>query len=325
MGLDRIGTFRGKPLDWGIGAKKTGDKFESPNFQIKILLTQFYDQKENEWFDYSENEEGEAREAEITTFLYLVGKIKAKGGAIGTTLNMEQVKKVFGWDGRSVAQLVNGNYSELEFQVRIKDNDPEYADRNPYQVSWIDVYDASPSSLRKLDAVELKALDKQFATIFAKTATSKPVVTAAKAPAKAHPARVPADDAVPPTAAEKARKMAEKSAKNKKAAAVAKARKIEARAGDAAEEAAWATPPPKPESEDAVVPPAKPDTTACTMNEAWNTIVELRDPSISDKVIGKVWHDAIAEIAGPDVELENITLEQWCQIKDKTLESVAKF
>ena len=309
MELDRIGTFRGKPLDWGIGAKKAGDKFESPNFQIRILLTQFYDQKENEWFDYSENEEGGERKAEITAFLYLTGKIKAKGGEMGTTLNMEQVKKVFGWDGRSTAQLVNGNYSELEFQIRIKDNDPEYADKNPYQVDWIDVYDASPSSLRKLDAAELKNLDKQFATVFAKSATPKATATAVKAPVKPHPARVPADDAAPDTPAEKKRKMAEKSAKNLKATAAKKS-----------------TPPTKkPESKDAVVPPAPPEKTACTMQEAWDAITECKDPSIDDKTIELVWHNTIAEIAGPDIESENITPEQWHQVKESVLKDVAKF
>lgn len=305
MGLDRIGTFRGKPLDWGIGAKKTGDKFESPNFQIRILLTQFYDQKENEWFDFTD------QEAEITTFLYLVGKIKAKGGEIGTTLNMEQVKKVFGWDGRSVAQLVNGDYSELEFQVRIKDNDPKYADNNPYQVSWIDIYDASPSSLRKLDAAELKALDKQFATVFAKSATPKAMATAAKAPAKVHPARVPADDA-PPTPAEKKAKTAERSAKNLAAAKKTKATKT-------------AGPPPKPESTDAVVPPAPSEKTSCTIGEAWTAIKELADPTIADGIIEKVWHDSIAEIAGPGAKHEDVNDNQWYLIKEKTLEHVAKF
>ena len=309
MGLDRIGTFRCKALEWGVdGKKKKGTDQELPWFNVRVLLTEIYDQKEGKWFDYSEYE------AEIVAFLCLYGAIKAKGGEIGPTLSMDQVKKVFNWDGRSLIQLAGGDYSELEFQVRIGENTYEAA-TYPYQVNWINEYDADPvSQLRKLDAKELKDLDKQFAAMGAKNATPKSVATAAKAPAKAHPARVPADDA-PPTAAEKARKMAEKSVKNKVAAEKAKAKKAEATAG----------PPPKPESEDAVVPPVKSESTACTMQEAWNTIVELRDPTISDKVIGKVWHDAIAEIAGPDAESENVTDEQWCQIKDKTLESVAKF
>ena len=61
------------------------------------------------------------------------------------------------------------------------------------------------------------------------------------------------------------------------------------------------------------------------MQQAWEAIVELRDPSISDKVIGEVWHSSIAVIAGPDFESENVTSEQWHQIKEKVLESVAKF
>ena len=304
MGLDRIGTFRCKALEWGVdGKKKKGTDVELPWFNVRVLLTEIYDQKEGKWFDYTEYE------AEVVAFLCLYGAIKAKGGEIGPTLSMDQVKKVFKWDGRSLVQLAGGDYSELEFQVRIKDNDYEAA-TYPYKVSWINEYDADPvSQLTKLDAKELKDLDKQFAAMGAKNATPKAVATAAKAPVKAHPARVPADDGAPPTAAEKKAALAAKSAKNLKAKAVKKS-----------------TPPTtKPPSEDAVVPPAKPEQTECTMQEAWDAITELKDPTINDKIIEKVWHDSIAEIAGPDVESENVTGEQWHQVKELVLHSVAKF
>ena len=310
MGLDRIGTFRCKLLEHGIdGKKKKGTDIELPWFNVRVLLTEVYDVKEEKWFDYSEYT------AEITAFLCLYGAIKKEGGKIGPTLSMDQVKKVFNWDGRSLIQLANGKYDDLEFQVRIGENTHAEA-TYPYQVNWIDVYDAEPGmQLRKLDAADLKSLDKQFAAMGAKNATAKPVATAAKAPVKT---RVPADDGVPDSAEVKAKKMAKKSAKNKAAVAKAKAK-------TEAVTASPAGPPPKPESKDAVVPPAKPESTACTMQEGWNKIVELRDPSISDKVIGEVWHSSIAEIAGPDVVSEDVTPEQWYQIAEKTLESVAKF
>ena len=324
MGLDRIGTFRCKLLEHGIdGKKKKGTDIELPWFNVRVLLTEVYDVKEGKWFDYT-GIEG-VGEAEITAFLCLYGAIKKKGGEIGPTLSMDQVKKVFNWDGRSLVQLANGKYDDLEFQVRIGENTYEEA-TYPYQVNWIDVYDAEPGAqLRRLDAAELKSLDKQFAALGAKNATAKPVATATKAPTKAHPARVPADDTAPDSPTEKKAKMTAKSAKNLKAAAKAKANAELEKAGKVVEEAAWSTPPPKPVSKDAVVPPPKPDETACTMQEAWDTIVELRDPSISDKVIGEVWHGAIAEIAGPDVASEDVTPEQWLAIRNKTLESVAKF
>jgi len=313
MGLDRIGTFRCKVLEWGIdGKKKKGTDMELPWFNVRVLLTEIYDQKEEQWFDYSEYE------AEITAFLCLYGAIKAKGGKVGPTLSMDQVKKVFKWDGRSLIQLAGGDYSELEFQVRIGENTYEAA-TYPYQVNWINEYDADPVvQLRKLNAKELKDLDKQFVTLAAQHATPKPVATAAKAPAKVHPARVPADDAALDTPEEKKRKLAAKSAKNR--AAIKKT----ATSLPAAKTAST-VPPPKPESTTAAIPPAKPDETACTMNEAWNAIVDLRDPSINDKVIGEVWHSAIAEIVGPDAVSENVTPEQWHLVKEKTLENVAKF
>jgi len=286
MGLDRIGTFRCKLLEHGIDAKKKkGTDIELPWFNVRVLLTEVYDVKEGKWFDYSE------WAAEITAFLCLYGAIKKKGGEIGPTLSMDQVKKVFNWDGRSLVQLANGKYDDLEFQVRIGENTYDEA-TYPYQVNWIDVYDAEPGmQLRKLDAADLKALDKQFAALGAKNATAKPVTTAAKAPAKTHPARVPADDAAPDSPEEKKRKMAEKSAKNK---AAVKAKKK-------------STPPSsKPPPKTATVPPPKSEKTACTMQEAWDAILELQDPTIGEKTIELVWHDSIAEIAGPDAESENI-------------------
>jgi len=302
MGLDRTGTFKCKPLDWGIdGRVKKGTDTTLPWFNVRVLLTEYYDQGEGEWFDYSD------KEAEISAFLCLYGAIKSKGGEIGPTLSMDQVKKVFEWDGRSLIQLANGKYEDLQFQVKIGDNTYEAA-TTLYQVNWIDDYDANPSGIRKLDAKELKDLDKQFAAMGAKNATPKPTATAAKAPAKAktHPARVPADDGKPDTPAEKKAKMAAKSAKNLAA---------KKKGG----------PPPKPKSEDAVVPSASPEKTECTMQEAWDAIEEAKDPTISDKIIAQVWHDGIAEIAGPEATEESITEEQWCKIKKLVLHSVAKF
>jgi len=319
MGLDRAGTFRCKALEWGVdGKKKKGTDIELPWFNVRVALTEVYDQKEGKWFDYT------GYKGEITAYSCLYGIIKSKGKELGPTLSMDQVKKVFNWDGRSLVQLANGKYDGLEFQVRIGEN--TYSEATyPYQVNWIDVYDAEPGvQLRKLDAKELKALDKQFAALGAKNATTKSVTTAAKAPANRPSSGVPTDDAASPidakpTPEEKARKMAEKSAKNRAAAAKAAlvARQVAEPQVDG--------PPPKPESKDAVVPPVKPESTACTMQEAWNKIVELRDPTIDDKTIGEVWHGSIAEIAGPNVESENVTNEQWYQIAEKTLESVAKF
>ena len=312
MGLDRIGTFRCKPIEWGIDGKKKKDTDVTlPWFNVRVTLTEVYDQKEGQWFDYA------GFEGEITAFMCLYGAIKAKGGEIGPTLSMDQVKKVFNWDGRSLVQLANGKYDDLSFQVRIGENTYEAA-TYPYQVNWIDVYDAEPGQqLRKLDAKELKDLDKQFAALGAKNVTPKPVATAAKAPAKT---QVPVGNITPPTPAEKKAALAAKSAKNK-AAAKAKA----AVTSPPAVKTASTAPPLKSPSKTATVPSPKPEKTTYTMQEAWNVIGELRDPSINDDTIEEVWHTSIAEIAGPGATSETITGEQWCKIKDQTLEHVAKF
>jgi len=308
MGLDRIGTFRCKALEWGIdGKKKKGTDQTLPWFNVRVLLTEYYDQKEEKWFDFT------GFEAEITAYLCLYGAIKSKGGEIGPTLSMDQVKKVFNWDGRSLVQLANGKYEDLGFQVRIGENTYEAA-TCPYQVNWVDVYDAEPGQqLRKLDAKELKDLDKQFATLGAKNATLKPTATAAKAPAKTPvKTRLLVDPDAPDTPEEKKRKLAEKSEKIRKATAAAKKAKTSTPPEPT-------TAPPEPST------PPEPNETACTKTEAWHAVVELRDPTINDETIEKVWLDSIAEIAGPDAKSKDVTPEQWYQIKEKTLEHVAKF
>lgn len=301
MGLDRIGTFRCRVQEWGVDArKKKGTEQELPWFNVRVLLTEYYDPTEGEWFDYTD------QEAEITAYLCLYGAVKKKGGAIGPTLSYDQVKKVFSWDGVSFAALANGNYSELDFQVRIGENTYEAA-VFPYQVNWINEYGADPvNQLRKLDAAELKDLDKQFAK-FTKTPVKVATVT------KPHPARVPADDVKPISPAEKRKILKEKSVKNKAAA------KAEAKA----------TVPTAPEP--ASSPPEAPEPTeeTCDKNEAWCTIVELRDPTIDDGTIKELWNVAIEEVAGPKAVTkegqEKITGKQWYQVKELVLKDCAKF
>jgi len=300
MGLDRTGTFRCRAQEWGVDArKKKGTDQELPWFNVRVLLTEYYDPTERGWFDYTD------QEAEITAYLCLYGAVKKKGGAIGPTLSYDQVKKVFDWDGVSFAALANGNYSELDFQVRIGENTYEAA-VFPYQVNWINEYDADPvNQLRKLDAAELKNLDKQFAKF-----TKAPVKAATVA--KPHPARVPADDKGPMSPAKKRKILKEKYEKNKAAA------KAEAKAAV----------PTAPESVD---PPEAPEPTegTCNKQQAWEAIVELRDPTIDDGTIKELWNAAIEEVAGPKAVTKEgqkkITGKQWYRVKELVLKDCARF
>lgn len=193
--VSRTGTFRAKATDWGIGV--TSEK-GCPQFNFVAHLTEYWDEDDGQWVDYSDMNES------IPAYLTLVsgeGKILK---------NMDQVKKVFDWNGESFTTLAEGDYSETGFQIRIEDNDPEYADKNPFTVTWLDEYDATPGrSVAKLDAKGLKDLDKQFGALLKKSsgpskpksapknpkakATTKPKATTAKPKTNA-----PSDEIVVP-------------------------------------------------------------------------------------------------------------------------------
>ena len=122
MQVDRTGTFRfNKVLEAGVGAK-ADEKGNTTNvsFNVRLLLSEYWDEQEGAWVDWSEYE------VELTAYFYLFGTSK-KTGKKGPTINHTQVMKVFGWDGRSFQILANDDYSEIKGQVRIVENDPEYA------------------------------------------------------------------------------------------------------------------------------------------------------------------------------------------------------
>lgn len=143
MNVDRTGTYRfNKVLEAGVGAK-ADEKGVTTNvsFNVRLLLSEYWDEQEGVWVDWTGGEEP----VEISAYFYLFG-VNKKTQKKGPTINHTQVMKVFGWDGRSFQVLANEDYSETKGQVRIIDNDPEYAERNPFQVAFIDVFDADPSS-----------------------------------------------------------------------------------------------------------------------------------------------------------------------------------
>jgi hypothetical protein len=187
------GTYRfeeGGVLESGVSLTKN----EYPSFNVRLHLTSFYDEQEGEWVDYT------PYEVEISSYFCLFG-VDSKSKKIEPTLNHQQIIKVFNWDGKSFQILANNDYSKVNGQIRLVENDPEYADRNPFQVAFIDVYDADPASqLRKLDAKGLKDLDAKFAQVLqASGQAPKPATVPAKKSTKPVPPK--AAKPVPPKAA----------------------------------------------------------------------------------------------------------------------------
>lgn len=276
--VDRTGTFRCSPIETGVGVSR--NKF--PVFTAQVKLLEYWDEDEETWHPWAEYEQ----EATIFATLFGMGK---KSQKLEPTLNHTQVSKIFNWDGTDFGYLNDTDFSDLKFQVRIEDNDPDYADKNPYVVNWVDEYDAVPGRrIKKLDAKGVKDLNKQFAILLKQTGKK---AAPAKAPTKAP--EVPAT--MPPAKAKKGKKQTE----------AAKAK----------------TPPQVPPKAPTIpgIPEGK-----CTKQEAWETAVELKNDDCSDDQLKAAWLAAIAEKAPNTVEAD-VTPEQWFAIKDAVLDDIGKF
>ncbi len=171
--LTYAGTYRGKPLDWGVGLTRNG----YPQFTIQLEALEAWDADTQEWKPWGEYEQG------ITAYLVLAGKT---GDA---TANARQVMKVFGWDGSSLSSLDQGDYSGTILQFRVVDD--EFDGKTRKKVVWIDVADSEPGgglgTVEKLDSGALKALDAKFSSLCKKLSggrvkVSKPGVQPAPVP-----------------------------------------------------------------------------------------------------------------------------------------------
>lgn len=276
MNVDRTGTFRAEVIENGVGETR---KAGYPQFLVNAKLIEYYDEETEIWVPWAEYEQ------EVDCRLCLFGMV-GKKKEFGTTLTYDQVCKVFDWDGNDFQDLA-ADKSGIKFQVRVDDNDPDYADKTPFQVGWIDTYDAEPGrKIQKLDAKGLKELNVKYATLLKKTGKKA-------APAKA-PAKAPEVPTTTPSV---------KAKKGKKQTEAAKA-------------------PPK-------APPKLPTTPdlpegKCTKQEAWETVVDLKDDNCSDEQLNAAWQTAVATTA-PETDDANITPEQWFTIKDAVLDDVGKF
>lgn len=172
--IDRVGTFRGKPIEWGVSETKNG----YPQFVIKLKAMEMFDEDTDQYIPWAEYDQ------EITGFLCLYTK-DAKNGQWVELLNAKQIKKALGWTGLDFESLANGKFDETIVLFRVEEN--EYNGIKRLQVSWLDAADANPvKTLPKFDTAKLKDLTAKMGG--ALSATAAPV-----APAK--PAGKPA---VPP-------------------------------------------------------------------------------------------------------------------------------
>lgn len=191
--VDRPGTFRGKPLDWGVSETKNG----FPQFVVRFQALEMYDEDLAQYVPWSEYDQ------EATAYLVLYTKKDEKWEEL---LNSKQIKKVFGWDGRTFEGLAEGKYAETFVLFRIEEG--VYNGSTTLKVTWIDTADTNPvKQLPKYDADKLKGLTAKMGGALSATAAPVAPVKAKGKPAsppkagkKSPPSTGPAMPPVPPVA-----------------------------------------------------------------------------------------------------------------------------
>jgi hypothetical protein len=197
--IDRPGTFRGKPLDWGVSAT---NKNGFPQFVLELSALEHYNEETGEYEAWGQYDMA------ITAYLVMFSNTTGEWKEAGS--NVAQIKKVFGWDGKDFETLANGKYADTMLMFQIKPNVWEGNTR--LQVSWIDTADANPTrELPKFDATKLKELTEKMGGVIpgSAAASAKPATPPKRAgrPKASTPASTPAaspapSGATPPAAPE---------------------------------------------------------------------------------------------------------------------------
>ncbi len=145
--ISREGTFRGLVLDNAFVESSGG----YAQFQISLAALEYFDTEEQEWVDWSGQDE------QTLAYLILFGKDVKK-----PLFHAKQIQKVFGWAGQDFKELNNPAWAQTHIQFRVEEN--EYNDNVTLQVSWIDEYDAVPGRVvQKADGATIKKLEAKYA------------------------------------------------------------------------------------------------------------------------------------------------------------------
>lgn len=287
--IDRVGCFRGRIKESGVGATKNG----FPQFTLNVGATQRYveDKAEMEalgltepgWVDWS------GYEQDLTGYLVL---IDGKGQPI---FHMEGIQRALGWDGASFATLGSTDWSAKEFTFWVEEND--YNGQVSLRIAAVDSIDAPPHrTLRKMDANELKDLDAKFAGMLAgKKAAVKP----ASAPAKAPASGKPAPGKAPPG----------KPAPSPAAGAVPSTTASAPTSTPAPKTAPSKAPPAKAKAE------AAPFAAGMTKETAWNAVIEAKGEA-SDDAVAEAWVDAAGAVCPGNDDEDSFTPANWAAIAE---------
>jgi len=293
-------------------------KSKLPQLKLRVFLTEFYDEKEGEWLDVSEEK------YVMTAFLVLYDKEDNE------TMNHQQVCKVFGWDGCGF-DLLCGDLEGHELQVRLKENEDN--EKYPVEISWIDEIDADPQGgFKKASAEDIRDLNAQFSHLFkAKKAGAKKAAASAKPKKQTAAAKKKAAAAEEPTEEQTAgaEETEELTPAQKKAALLAKSNRLRKEEEKERAEAEKAGPPAKKKKKAAATKkktaPADGDTMPDDFDKrsAWFTIAENRDPECNDEQMKAEWDAAIEELA-PEGDEDLLDAEGWWKVKNAVLANIGK-
>ena len=301
-----LGTFKGRVIEHAYGETKGNsdeNKDPLPQLIVDVALEQWYDEKEEQWQDYTEADE------HIVAYLHLFNHDGKE------SFNHPQVMKVFGWDGTSFAELDGLELGGLVFQVRVEEN--EFDGKITNKVNWIDVEDAVPGQrIRRLDAADLKAADKKFAIMLKKSGTAVKPKGRGKAKDK-----VPAAPKTQKDAKTKSEETGDKAAKNR----LRREQELKARA-DKEEATETETETSKSSlptfgKKGAVPPVDEPSTDPLTATEAWALITAAGEKAnVKEDDVQNTLQEELIEATGKEeAGLDDVTDAEWPAIVQATI------
>lgn len=310
--IDRVGTFRGTPQEWGVGETKNG----YPQFVLRVLATEMYDEELAAWVPWAEYG------AEIIGYLVLYTK-DSKSGQWKELLNAQQLKKALDWDGVSFGTLANGRFGNKPIMFRVEEND--YNGNVSLKLTWVDVFDADPvRQLQKYTPDKIAEMDVRFAGIMKTTA---PAPTPAKAPARPTlasstltPPGVPGGATV---AGPKSPTRRGRPPKNSPPVGVETPPPADIGPAPVAAGTAPLEPPiPAPTVPTTPAPSGPPS--SCTKEEAWAAVCsnELRTEEATDAKIAEIWVEAVTALNKPE---DKITPAEWGTIREAIIGKTSKF
>lgn len=286
VAIDRPGTFRGKPLDWGVSETKNG----FPQFTVKLQAQEYFNEGTGEYIDWSEYGQ------EITAYLVLYSL--DKNGQWQELLNAKQIKAAFGWNGLDFESLANGRYEETTVLFRVEES--EFNGNVSLKVTWLDRADADPiRQLPKFDAGKLRSLTAKLGSVLQGAAP-----TPAKAPVSAKGGK----PVTPPTRGPGRPKS---TPKDSPAAAPAQP----------AAAPSTATPPPASPAPAKPAPSGSPSEPE-TKESAWVAVNEMKAKDVTDEKLADVWINAASAIGKTE---DRFTSEDWATVKNAVLKEVSVF